>query len=932
MSKKTSVVVRRWVVCGAGAMFLAAGQALGVGAAADVLARYPGLKVLREADRPQVFYGVPMNSAADPLTAANQWVTLHSEAFEAGRLSLEYAWHSELSFGRSTVVTYHQRIDGLPVEHGMVKVLVHNGEAEQTVVYAAAKVAPTPATGFAADKASAKQALAAAQVREEFQDLLTWTEPEMVVYMGEGDFPSRITPIRAWKFVGEREDGAASRKFTFFVNAADGSLVHARNEILHIDVVGQVVANATPSPNGNAAADHTGNPPTQRGVPNIRVRINGNNSQSAMTDANGNFVIPWAGTTPVTVDASVNFGQWARVADQTGTPLETASTTATPGVPVTLLLNPTPSEFTTAQLNAFIHQTTTHNFFRDRAPTFTLLDTQLPANTGVSGTCNAFYNGSSTNYYNRGGSCNNTAFSSVVAHEYGHHIVNRLGLAQGAFGEGFGDLMSILQYDDFVVGRFFQQSGAPVRSPATANVLYPCSSAIHTCGMSLGGVVIKMRQAMGTKYGNPAGLEIMRQLTVDWAQLTLGGEGTNSIAPRTAIEFLTANDIDGNLNNGTPDFCEITNAFRLQGVTDVPPKPQPIIFNVVGGVPQTLAPGVQRTLTVNFTPNDGQPINGTGLVYYRRGTTGAFSSAPLNQVSGLTYAATLPAFACGPLPVQFYFQIGTTEGLANYPTEGCNLSSFSADVVSSLETLFADDFEIDRGWAVGPDTATSGNWVRVDPIGTNVNGVPVQPEDDTTPAPGVRAWVTGQGSVGGAAGEADVDNGFTVLTSPILPVNGLANATVQYNRWYSNSRGAAPNADTFRIDVTTNNGSTWTNVETIGPSGPETDGGWITASWTFAQKGITPTSQTRIRFVADDAASASLVEAAIDDFLVLNRVCTDPSPCVGDFNNDGGVDGADVEAFFIAWENADASADINQDGGVDGSDVEAFFNAWEAGC
>jgi hypothetical protein len=55
-------------------------------------------------------------------------------------------------------------------------------------------------------------------------------------------------------------------------------------------------------------------------------------------------------------------------------------------------------------------------------------------------------------------------------------------------------------------------------------------------------------------------------------------------------------------------------------------------------------------------------------------------------------------------------------------------------------------------------------------------------------------------------------------------------------------------------------------------------------------------------------------------------------PCIGDFNQDGGVDGADVEAFYLAWEAADESADVNQDGGVDGADVEAFFIAWEAGC
>ena len=61
-------------------------------------------------------------------------------------------------------------------------------------------------------------------------------------------------------------------------------------------------------------------------------------------------------------------------------------------------------------------------------------------------------------------------------------------------------------------------------------------------------------------------------------------------------------------------------------------------------------------------------------------------------------------------------------------------------------------------------------------------------------------------------------------------------------------------------------------------------------------------------------------------FLNLTR-----SPCPADYNGDGGIDGADVEAFFIDWESGEARADVNRDGGVDGADVEAFFAAWEAG-
>ena len=43
------------------------------------------------------------------------------------------------------------------------------------------------------------------------------------------------------------------------------------------------------------------------------------------------------------------------------------------------------------------------------------------------------------------------------------------------------------------------------------------------------------------------------------------------------------------------------------------------------------------------------------------------------------------------------------------------------------------------------------------------------------------------------------------------------------------------------------------------------------------------------------------------------------------------MDGADVEAFYIAWEAPTPEADVNQDGGVDGADVEYFFIAWERG-
>jgi hypothetical protein len=53
--------------------------------------------------------------------------------------------------------------------------------------------------------------------------------------------------------------------------------------------------------------------------------------------------------------------------------------------------------------------------------------------------------------------------------------------------------------------------------------------------------------------------------------------------------------------------------------------------------------------------------------------------------------------------------------------------------------------------------------------------------------------------------------------------------------------------------------------------------------------------------------------------------------CSADYNEDGGVDGADVGAFFVDWGAGLSDADINADGGIDGADVEIFFIIWSAG-
>lgn len=69
-------------------------------------------------------------------------------------------------------------------------------------------------------------------------------------------------------------------------------------------------------------------------------------------------------------------------------------------------------------------------------------------------------------------------------------------------------------------------------------------------------------------------------------------------------------------------------------------------------------------------------------------------------------------------------------------------------------------------------------------------------------------------------------------------------------------------------------------------------------------------------------------EPALMDYAEIVLV----EPCIGDFDQDGGVTGSDIGAFFAAFEAGDESADVDFNGGVDGGDLAAFFAAYEAGC
>jgi hypothetical protein len=175
---------------------------------------------------------------------------------------------------------------------------------------------------------------------------------------------------------------------------------------------------------------------------------------------------------------------------------------------------------------------------------------------------------------------------------------------------------------------------------------------------------------------------------------------------------------------------------------------------------------------------------------------------------------------------------------------------------------FFDQFEQFFGWTIS-GTASTGDWVQADPEGTTYNGQDCQPENDHSPDPGRRCMVTGP-QAGSTAGEYDVDNGNTILTSPLYDLGGKIGAVLEYWRWYTNDLGQAPGEDYWTVQVSDDDGGTWVNLEHT----QESANYWQKFSFNLEEY-VSLTSEVRIRFIADDSGSASLVEAAVDDFLLF---------------------------------------------------------------
>ena len=821
-----------------------------------------------------------------------------------------------------TLVSYTQHVNGVPVFRGDVRCLVRNESGYPLVLVAnALRDVRTFAANFRGGPVSPSQLdlrKASRAALAQFGPGAVISDQEQVIWAGYDNAPAK-EPRLAYKFIVSGTgvfDRTASQRQLYIVDVETNKILFQEDQVCSADINVTVQGNATTGSAADACL-----PEAVVNLPYARITAGG---VTYYTDVNGAVTVPNASGASVSVNSSMlTAGRYFIVNDSAATTESNLTQTSTGGALNFVHNAANTDESDRSEVNGYLQANRVRDYLLAYQPAFPTIAGQLnfPINVQVAGTCNAFYNGSSINFYPAGGGCNNTSFGPVIHHEYGHHIVAVAGSGQGEYGEGFGDVMGVLVTDESNLAVGFQVCTTGIRN-ANNTVTYiagSCSSAgteIHACGTLLSGCVWSTRANL--LASDPSTYRsILSRLATGSVLLHAGTSITASIT----IDFLTLDDNDGNINNGTPHYNQINSGFTAHNLPG--PTLQLLNFTFPSGTPSTVLPNGTSTFPVNVTGVTQTPVAGTGKLNYRVGTSGAWIPVPMTETAANQYVATVPATTCGST-VQFYVSASTTAGSTGTSPTTAPVSFYSAISASSVATPFVDTVETNLGWSLGTtgDTATTGVWVRGDPNGTTSGGLLGQPEDDVTAAPGVNCFFTGQAAVGAAAGTADVDGGFTSLISPTMDATG-GDAYISYYRWYSNGAGALPNTNTFTVFISNNNGTTWTPLETVGPTGAETAGGWIFKELAVASF-VSPTNQMKVKFVATDA-TGSLIEAAIDE--VRMRVVQCAVPVLGDLNGDGHVDGSDLAMLLSNW-NGIGVGDINRDGGVDGSDLAILLSNW----
>ena len=247
-------------------------------------------------------------------------------------------------------------------------------------------------------------------------------------------------------------------------------------------------------------------------MPHLNLRLA--NGQTVVTDQEGRFTLdsplPAEG---VKFSAALS-GRYAAVANYKGVNMNIEGTLL-PGREVLVTFNPEG-----ASVNAYRFVNLVHDWLKARGVTAKGLDVPIPVDANIDERCNAFYTpgNPSLNFFRSNADCANTAYDTVVMHEYGHFVDDMTGgSSDQGLGEGWGDIFSMYLLDYPVIGEGFLKKpldGIDYIRHGENNYQYKPWDKIHEQGQAWGGFAWKLRKSLIAQLGQAAGAAMAEALVL----------------------------------------------------------------------------------------------------------------------------------------------------------------------------------------------------------------------------------------------------------------------------------------------------------------------------------------------------------------------------------------------------------------------------------
>jgi hypothetical protein len=804
--------MRWWIGLG----LLLATQALTLGADArqateQLTAAFPDVQLYAaEGQRPTRVWGTIFGVGATPELSAATFVQSHAQVFGLpadelvpgrladGQITQPVMYEEETGAYKFTLVYYHQERGGVPVYQSDLRLLVRN-EPDNPLVLAASSLRDL---GDFAVPASTLRALADAQAVSaalaEVPSLTTFTSSTVVIWAGTPDAPT--TPTLALTFVADNyaaNDGQPQR-WRYIADAATGKILRAENLIRFVNVGGTVSGVATATANkADICAAEVSMPMRYAKVVMGETVV--------YADSAGKYSVPNSGTGPVTLQSPME-GRYFTVSNFVGT-TETVPVGVTPPGPANISHNASNvQDGVRSQVNAYVQANIVRDFVLKFNPSYPTIATQFDFPLVVNRDdyyCpgNAWYDGSSLNFCSPGGGSPNTAFSSVVHHEYGHHLVDSAGSGQDAYGEGMGDVIGVLIADDPNLAVGFEGDCYSGLRTASNTMQYPCTGEIHYCGQLLSGCVWSIRNQLKLTHPNNY-IEILANLAINAMMLHSGG----SVTPQIAIDYLTLDDNDGVIANGTPHYPELCAGFGAHSMG---------------------CPALQTRLTVtpawslDVSGPAGGPLAPTSETYtlFNSGTT-AFNyqvtaTAPWVTIAG--GSGTLAGGATTTVTIGVDASIlNLADGTYTATVNFVNTNTHSGDATRTV-TLTVGGPRVIYEWNMDSDpqwTISGGTWAWGHPTGgAGDHGGP----DPTGGHTGANVY--GYNLAGGYANNLAIER---YLTTAAIDCSQLSQVRLRFWRWLGVERNAYDHA-AVRLST---NGTTWVTLWQ-NPSTTLDDQAWV---------------------------------------------------------------------------------------------------------